>query len=278
MAEQGVVADHYSHGGLLEAIGAGVRALGKTPESVTLEDLGPVDEFHIGGRQASTDFIGQLRISPVHHALDVGCGLGGTSRFVADACGCKVSGIDLTPEFIETARALCSWVGLSDRIDLHQGSALDMPFETSIFDTAFMLHVGMNIADKGGLFREVHRVLRPGAVFGVYDVMRTSEDPLVYPVPWAATADISAVASPQDYRHALEAAGFEIAHERDRREFATQFFAELRRRNEAADGPPPLGIHLLMGETAATKIANMVANIAAGRISPVEIIARKASS
>lgn len=275
MAEYDAVTDHYSHGQLLDAILTGIKGIGKTPETITVDDLAPVDEFHIGGRQATEDFIGQLDISSDDHVLDVGCGLAGTSRFVASTCGCRVSGIDLTPEYIDAAKVLCSWVGLTDRIKLHQGSALATGFEASVFDAAYMFHVGMNIEDKAGLFAEVNRVLRPDGVFGVYDVMRTSDDLVVYPVPWATAADTSTLATPQEYREALGGSGFEIIHERDRREFAAEFFDALRKRTEAAAGPPPLGLHIVMGETAATKVRNMVENVVAGRVSPVEIIARK---
>jgi len=246
MAESDAVAEHYTHGRLLDAILAGVRALGKTPDTVGVDDLAPVDEFHIGGRQASEDFIGQVGLSSGDLVLDVGCGIGGTARYVASTCGCRVSGIDLTPEYIETGQALCAWVGLAGRVDLSHGSALAMPFESAHFDAAIMLHVGMNIADKAGLFAEVNRVLRPGGTFGVYDIMRTSDDPLVYPVPWATVPETSAVAAPQDYRKALADSGFEMTSERDRRDFAAAFFAALRKRIDAAGGPPPLGLHILL--------------------------------
>lgn len=277
MVDSDAVATHYSHGRLLDAILTGVRELGKTTETVTIDDLAPVDEFHIGGRRATEDFIGQLDLSSDDHVLDVGCGLGGTARFLACTRGCRVSGIDLTTEYIETGQALCSWVGLAERVDLRQGSALAMPFEAAQFDVAVMFHVGINIADKAGLFAEVNRVLRPGAVFGVYDIMRQSDDPLVYPTPWATVPDTSVLASPKDYRSALSVSGFEVTKERDRRDFATEFFDTLRKRIEAAGGPPPLGLHILFGETAAIKIQNMVGNVAAGRVAPVEMIARKVS-
>ena len=275
MVENDSVVDHYSHGQLLDAILAGVKGIGKSSDTMSIDDLAPVDEFHIGGRQASVDFIEQLGISSDDHVLDVGCGLGGTARFVASSCDCRVSGIDLTPEYIETGQALCSLVGLSDRIDLQQGSALAMPFEASQFDAAIMLHVGMNIAEKASLFAEVHRVLRPGAVFGVYDIMRTSDDPLVYPVPWATVPDTSVLGTPQEYRQALIGSGFKIENERDRRDFATEFFDALSKRIKAAGGPPPLGLHILFGDSAAIKVRNMAGNIAAGRVSPVEMIARR---
>ena len=269
------ITSHYTHGRLLERIARGVAAIGKTPGTVTVDDLAPVDEFHIGGRQASEEFIGQLEFSKGDHVLDVGCGIGGTSRFVASRFGCRVTGIDLTPEFVSTGQTLCDWVGLSGQVELHQGDATATPFTDASFDAAFMLHVGMNIADKTGLFLEVYRLIKPGAVFGVYDVMQTSDEELTYPVPWSSTPGTSALATREHYIEALEEAGFNIARIRDRRDFAAEFFAETRRRMEEAGGSPPLGVHIAMGDTAPAKIGNMVENIAAGRVSPVEIIAGK---
>ena len=275
MTKERSVSEHYTHGRLVAAIREGLAALGKTPDAVTIDDLAPVDEFHIGGRQATEHFIGQLDLAPDDHVLDVGCGIGGTSRFVAERYGCRVSGIDLTPEYVETARTLCEWVGLGERVTVQQASALEMPFDDGTFDAAYMLHVGMNIADKTGLFAEVARVLGPGGIFGVYDVMRTGGDDLVYPVPWAETAETSAVASPNDYKAALRAAGFEISAECNRWDFAIAYFERMRTRAAEADGPPPLGHHIEMGESAPLMIANMRGNIAAGGTAPVEIIARR---
>ncbi|UCC57189.1 MAG: class I SAM-dependent methyltransferase [Gammaproteobacteria bacterium] len=269
------VAAHYTHGQLLDRILSGVQAIGKTPDTVTVDELAPVDEFHIGGRQASEDFISQLELSADDHTLDIGCGIGGTSRFVASRFGCRVTGIDLTPEFVATGQSLCEWVGLSGQIELHQGDATAMPFADESFDAAFMLHVGMNIPDKSGLFAEAYRLLKPGALFGVYDVMQTSDEALTYPVPWSSVPGTSALATQGQYTEALEQAGFDIVRTRDRREFAAAFFEETRQRMEKAGGAPPLGVHIAMGESAPVKISNMVENIAAGRVAPVEIIATK---
>lgn len=269
------VSAHYASAGLLAAIRDGVARLGKTPATVTTEDLAPVDEFHIGGRQASEDFLGQLGLTPDQRVLDVGCGLGGTARFAATRYGSHITGIDLTEEYVTTGQAMCDWVGLGDRVSLRQGSALAMSFEADTFDGAYMLHVGMNIDDKRQLCAEVHRVLRPGACFGIYDVMRTGEGELAYPVPWAATSETSAVHSLDDYRAALRAAEFATTAERNRRDFALEFFAKLKARTTGARGSAPLGLHILMGDTTPRKIANMVANIASGTIAPVEIVARK---
>ena len=271
------VSAHYGCAGLLVAIREGVARLGKTPATVMVEDLAPVDEFHIGGRQASEDFLGQLGLTPDQRVLDVGCGLGGTARFAATRYGCHITGIDLTEAYVTTGQVMCDWVGLGDRVSLRRGSALAMSFEADTFDGAYMLHVGMNIDDKHQLCAEVHRVLRPGACFGIYDVMRTGVGELAYPVPWAATPETSALHSLDDYRVALRAADFTISAERNRRDFALEFFAKLKASTTGASGPAPLGLHILMGDTAPRKIANMVANIASGTLAPVEIVARRAA-
>jgi ubiquinone/menaquinone biosynthesis C-methylase UbiE len=269
------VSNHYTHGNLVAAIRGGIESFGKTINSVTVDDLAPVDEFHIGGRQASEDFLSQLDLTPEKQVLDVGCGLGGAARFVASHYGCQVTGIDLTPEFIETGRVVCGWVGLSSHVSLHQGSALAMPFADRVFDRAYILHVGMNIGDKAKLCSEVSRVLRPNSLFGIYDIMRTGDGELSYPVPWATTPASSAVATPAEYREALKKAGFAIVAERNRRDFALAFFDQLRARTAAAGGPPALGLHILMGRNTPDKVQNMIQNISGGRIAPVEVIARK---
>jgi SAM-dependent methyltransferase len=270
------ISTHYAHGDLTAAIRGGIESLGKTVNSVTTDDLAPVDEFHVGGRPASEHFLGQLGFTPGSRILDVGCGLGGPARFSASQYHCRVDGIDLTPEYVETGQEICKWVGLSDRITLRQGSALSMPFETGAFDGAYMLHVGMNIEDKAKLCTEVARVLRPGAMFGIYDVMITGEGELAFPVPWATSPALSAIARPAQYRTALEAAGFTVVTELNRRDFALQAFEQQRARIIAAGGPPPLGLHVLMGRHAPDKGQNLLKAISSGHVAPVELIARKA--
>ncbi len=271
------ISAHYTHGNLLSAVKNGIKQLGKTSSSTTVEDLAPLDEFHIGGREASLDFLDQLNFTAEDHLVDVGCGLGGASRFVAKQYKSKVTGIDLTPEYIEVGEALCTWVGLDNLVTLQQGSALSMPFDDSVFDGGYMMHVGMNIKDKVGLFKEIFRVLRSRANFGVYDVMQIEEGELMYPVPWATTAGESEVTSPEQYKQAMEEAGFIVMAERNRLDFALSFFEQLQKRSTTTSGLPPLGLHILMGDNTITKVQNMIKNVSAGYIAPIELIAKKIS-
>lgn len=276
MLNENTISQHYTHGNLLGAIESSVSKLGKSADSVTVDDLAPVDEFHIGSRIATEHLLSQLQFTDQDHVLDIGCGLGGAARYVASKYGCRVDGIDLTPEYIETGKALCNWVGLGNRVSLQQGSALAIPFESGEFDGAYMLHVGMNIDDKAALFREVYRVLKPGARFGLYDIMRIDAGDLTYPVPWASEGSTSALASPEQYKSLLQEAGFEFSAEDNRREFALEFFKQMQAKVKANGGPPPLGLHTLMQESTPIKLKNMIDNIAANLIAPVELVVRKA--
>jgi len=268
------VARHYTSGNLLARIRQGLAAMGCDPDNPGLDDLKPVDEFHIGGVQATRDLLEQVDIGPDSALLDIGSGLGGPARFIASSTGCHVTGIDLTEEFVTTATALSAMTGLGDRTTFVTGSALDLPFEAASFDAATLIHVGMNLPDKPTLFAGVARALRPGGTFVVYDVMRTGPGELAYPVPWAETAATDFSAPPEAYRASAEAAGFTIAAERGRRDFALDFFRARKAEAAGQDGPPPLGIHLLTGSTGPQKMRNMMTNIEAGTIAPVEMICR----
>ena len=271
------VAQHYSHGSLEAAIHAGLEAMGRDRSTITPEDLAGIDEFHIGGHEATADVAERLDLAAGGTILDIGSGIGGAARFFARRYGCRVVGIDITPEYVAVATSLTQLVGLSDRVEFHVASALDLPFADESFDRATLLHVGMNIPDKQRLCKEVHRVLRPDGMFAVYDVMQTGDGEITFPVPWAAGKATSFLERPETYRQALSDAEFGIVSERDRREFGIAFFQRMRARI-AESGPPPLGLHILMGQDAPAKIANMLAALEQGLIAPVEMICRRSSA
>ncbi len=275
MEREQSVAQHYTHGSLEQAIRDALAASGKDLAQLLPADLAPVDELHIGGRQATIDFADQLDIGSTMHLLDIGCGLGGASRYFVEARGCRVTGLDLTAEFVSTAEWLAKQVKLEDRVSYRLGSALALPFAPGSFDGAYMLHVGMNIEDKARLFAEVRRALKPGGIFGIYDVMReTSEGALSFPVPWASSPDMSFVESAATYRRLLESAGFAVQKERSRRAFAIEFFRQMRARAAQDGAPPPLGLHIIMGASTPQKVANMIEILERGLVAPTEMICR----
>lgn len=267
-----LIVSHYTKGALFDRIMEGLKAAGKDPDALSPEDLKPVDEFHIGGLQATSDLLKQVEIGPETRVLDIGAGIGGAARHMAASHGAQITGVDLTPEFVETARRLSSLTGLP--CEFQVGNALDLPVESEAFDVATLLHVGMNLQDKQKLFAEAARVLKPGGVFAVYDIMLTGSGQPQLPVPWASSPECSFLAPPETYRTAAANAGFAQVAERARAAFAQEFFAKMMA-SIAKSGPPPVGLGLIMGPDAPTKIANMVKAIDDGHIAPVEMIFRK---
>ncbi|MEL6234196.1 MAG: class I SAM-dependent methyltransferase [Pseudomonadota bacterium] len=266
-----IVAGHYTSGTLLARIEDGLAARGLTLAQASAADLKSVDEFHIGGLVATDALLAQIPLAPGMQALDIGCGIGGTARLLAGH-GLDVDGVDITPEFVDTARQLADLLDVPGRFAV--ASALDLPFESERFDLVTMLHVGMNIPDKPRLFAEAARVLRLGGTFAVYDIMLDEEGPITFPLPWASAPEGSYLAPPGAYSFAAAAAGFSVAATRPRGDFARAFFAKLTAQM-AQSGPPPVGLPLIMGEDAAVKIANMMRNLKERRYQPVEMILRK---
>lgn len=268
------VAKHYSHGALAAAIFEALKASGKDSEKLTPADLAGVDEFHLGWRPATIEIARDLNLTSTMHVLDVGSGIGGPARYFAEAHGCRVTGIDLTEEFVAVANELTRRCGLADRASFRQASALALPFKDETFDAATMIHVGMNIDDKAKVFSEVRRVLRPKGRFALFDVMRTADGEIPYPMPWAQIEATSFVRTPDDYRRALTEAGFKLEGEVSRRDLALKLWEEMRRRI-AEHGPPKLGLHVLMGAAAKERFANVIGTVERGIIAPVEMVAHR---
>lgn len=274
MSVETQVSAHYTHGDLLNSIDAALAKAGKNPARPSLEDLAPVDEFHVRGRQATAELGAHLGLREDHRVLDVGSGLGGASRQLAAAYKCHITGIDLTDEYCRAATELAARVGLSDRVQYRQASALAMPFAGDTFDIAYSQHVAMNIADKAGLYREVARVLKPGGVFGIYDLLQGQGGPVVFPVPWANDASTSFLASPDEMRDLLSNAGFDVTRWNDTSEIGKEWFKAMSKRL-AETGPSSLGFQVLLGADFATMAKNQVRNLVEDRIRPTEIICVK---
>ena len=269
------VARHYGDPELLARIMAGLEASGADLDHLRPDDLAPVDEFHIGRREATVHAVAKLSLDAGAQVLDIGCGIGGAARYIATEIGCQVTGVDLTPEFIDVARRLTELTGLDQRITYECASALDMPFEDGAFDAAITLHVAMNIRERAALYGEIARVMKPGATFCIYDVMKVGAGELAYPVPWAETAATSHLTTADEMRGLLDTAGFEVGEVEDRSGFARAFIQRALAAAASDGSLPPLGTHLILGPSAPTKFRNTLANIEAGHIAPIQIIATR---
>ena len=257
---------HYGFGGIMKKIEAGLKAAGKDVNSLTVDDLAPIDQFHTRGRDSTLEVVGLAKLRPSDLVLDVGCGLGGTARFLAEQYSCSVAGIDLTEEYISVGKRLTELVDLSNRVEFLQGSALEIPYEDEWFDVVWTEHVQMNIADKNRFYSEIARVLKPGGPLLFHDIFRGSGDSPFYPTPWAEDESISALVTETEARSVMAQVGLEIDQWIGKVQESIEFFSEVSARIEA-DGPPPIGIHLLMGDNARDKLQNYVRNLSEDRVS-----------
>ncbi len=255
-------------GELVAAISSALEAAGVDRTALRPADLASVDEFHIRGRAATLEIVEALGLTADSQVLDLGSGLGGPARTLAELTGCTVTGIDLTPEFCEVATALSEWTGLTDRTRFHVGDATATGLPDASVDAALTVHVAMNIADKPALCAEAFRVLRPGGRFAVYDVLQGEGGDVHYPVPWANDSSTSFLATPGDMRELLTAAGFDVISEVDSSDESLAWFQQVRARIER-DGPPPVTFAAFLGDAFGQMAANQVANLAERRIRTV---------
>ncbi len=265
---------HYGFCGIMEKIEAGLNLAGKDINSLTVDDLAPIDEFHTRGRESTLEVTELANLEASDLVLDVGCCLGGTARHLAHQYQCNVVGIDLTEEYISVGKKLTELVGLSDRVELRHGSALEISYEDERFDIVWTEHVQMNIADKNRFYSEIARVLKPGGRLLFHDIFRGTGDSPFYPAPWAEDESISALVTETDARATIEQVGLEIDQWIVKVQESIEFFKRVSAQIDA-DGPPPIGIHLLMGDNAKDKLQNYVRNLSENRVSVVLGIAHK---
>ena len=269
------ISRHYTRGDLLERLHAALLGDDIDPDHPTIETLAPFDQFHGRGLEATEEVADVLAVTATDHLLDVGSGIGGPARYIADRFDCRVTGIDLTAEFCEVARHLTQMLGLEDRVAFEQGDALEMPFADASFDGAYSMNVSMNIADKAGFYREIHRVLRPGAWLVLIEIAQGPNGSLDYPTPWAQTAESSFLVTPSETGEVLEASGFTDLKSRDTAKESLAFGARSRAMVERGEKPPFRAIQLIHGDLAAEVIANSTRGIVEARIIPIEVFCRK---
>ncbi len=266
------VAAHYGGGGrLADAIADSLRRAGKDLDKLTTADLATLDEFHIRGRKATLELAERMRLDAGARVLDIGSGLGGPARTLAQEYGCHVTGVDLTQAFCDAAQVMSDWLDLGQRVAFQQGDATDLPFADDEFDAAMTIHVAMNIAAKDKMYAQARRVLKPGGIFAVYDVLQGDGGDVLFPVPWARDPSISHLATPDEMTSLLTDAGFKILNVHDSTDESQRWFQAITAAM-AKSGPPPVTFQVFLGGDFSEMARNQVRNLTERRIRTVSYI------
>jgi SAM-dependent methyltransferase len=261
---------HWTRPGVLARIDAALAELGHDPQQVDPEILAAVEHLHSGGLATTRDQAERIALTRDRRVLDVGCGIGGPARYLAHRYGCRVDGIDLTPELIATGRVLTRRCGLADRVVLQVGNALDLPYPDETFDVAWCQNVTMNIADKTRLLSGVYRVLKPGGLLTSTEFSLGPGGDVIFPVPWAYDPSISFLDPEDVMRGRLQAAGFRIREWTDYSETVIQGYERM-----LASPPGKLTNRLVFGEDAPERQRNAQRNLIQRRIIYWMIVAER---
>ena len=273
MDEQ-AISNHYGISGILDSILKGLENSGKNLEELVPEDLAPIDEFHTRGKESTIEIANLAQLEPQYNVLDVGCGLGGSARYIATKFGCSVTGVDLTDEYIDVANKLTEFVDLSDKVSFKQASALELPFTSESFDVVWTEHTQMNISNKVKFYSELGRVLKPNGRLVFQDIFGTN-NPAHYPTPWAEHDSLSSLCTQEEAKDAIAKSNLVIEKWIDKSKLSIEFFKEMVKKTEGSSGPPPLAFHLLMGKTAKEKLMNQARNLVENRVTVIQGTATK---
>lgn len=275
MNEADGISQHYERASLVEQLRAVLVKSGLGEKQLSVKDLAPVDQFHSRGLAATVELAKALPITEATRVVDIGSGLGGPSRYLAETYGCTVQGVDLSQSFVDAANFLAERSGLASKVSYRHGNALALPFAADAFDLAWTQHVAMNIADRAALYGEASRVLRPGGHFAIFDVIAVSGEPLHFPVPWASGPEISFLVTADEMRAALEDQGFRVASWIDSTEAGIHWFLQREAERAQSSVPPVLALGAVMGPAFGQATVNLRRNLEEGRAALVQVICEK---
>lgn len=250
---------HYHKHELYEDIVKRLEEHGTDLNNVKRSDIAGVDEFHVRGAEVSKELSTYINLHGAD-VLDIGCGLGGPCRMLADEFGCTTTGIDLSAEYVRTANELSRLVKLEDRTTFIQGDATNLPFDSDSFEVVWSQHVQMNVQNKELFYSEVERVLKPGGHFLYYDIFQNKDGEVTYPMPWASTANQSFLIKVGELEQTLTRLGFSKTISTNQTLAGIGFFDDSVAKLKEF-GPPKIGLNVLMGKTTKPKLMNLLAHL-----------------
>ncbi len=274
MTDQSDISGFWAKGDTLGRILDALDEAGLSLDNLSILDLAPVDHLHARGLPATVDLADRLPIEHGQHILDIGCAVGGPARYMADRFGCRVSGIDITPGFIEAGEELNRLTGMVDQVDFRVGDGATLPYEDSLFGGAYSQHVTMNVADRAAFFAEAFRVIKPGGFFALSEHGLGPKGDPIYPLPWADEPATSILKTRVETEALLSEAGFERFETVDTGPKYVEGYRTMLAKTEA-DGPPILGPHVVGGDDMAVRMANSTRSIEEGRTFPIEVVCTK---
>jgi len=266
------VSAHYGSGDdLAERIAQGLQGSGKNLDKLKTVDLSAIDEFHFRGRKATLQLAEQMKLNENASVLDLGSGLGGPARTLAEEYGCHVIGIDLTKTFCEVAGIMSNWVRLSEQTEFLQEDATNLSFSDNQFDAAMTIHVAMNIAAKDKMYEQARRVLKPRGIFAVYDILQGEGGEALFPAPWARESSISYLATADEMKKLLSDAGFRILDVHDSTDESLDWL-ETRTAAKTQEKPVLVTTEILFGDDFPEMIRNQIRGLKERRIRTVSYI------
>ncbi len=171
------------------------------------------------------------------HVVDIGCGSGGITVSLARDYGAgHVLGVDVEPDVCNAARRRVTKEGLDERVEIMEVKPGPLPCAPGSLDVVFSKDSIVHIPDKAALAADAFRVLKPGGWFVASDwLMSHDGEPSEEMKRYLALEDLDfGMASPDEYRRALEGAGFVDIELRNRNEW---YRGEARRELERLSGP-----------------------------------------
>jgi ubiquinone/menaquinone biosynthesis C-methylase UbiE len=243
-------------------------------KKLEIEELFSIDQYHARGIAATFDLAKRMPIKKNQSILDIGCGLGGPARYYAKEFQCIITGIDITPSFIEIGNEFNKITSMSNKVKLKIGDGEILDFKNEIFDGAYSLHVTMNISDRKKFFSEAFRVLKKGSFFAFTEHGLGAEGNPIFPLPWADTEEMSYLMPLEQTILLLKEIGFSNIEIIETGEKYISGYEKLTK-SSSEKNKPILGIHVIGGESMQARSVNSMKSIRENRTLPFEIVCKK---